>query len=192
MAHRLDEPADAPITEQVKAMTNEANNGWGQPAPAELIKGTPEWFAERDRILAAWEASKLTLEKAKADEMELRKQFVKFAFDNEKLSGTERIDLANGYQAKAVKKLNFKFVAPEGVKVVDAVDKALTEIEALGGEAPFIADRLVKWTADLSIGEYNKLTDSEIGRQIKAKIDSVIETTEGAPTLEIVSPKGSK
>lgn len=173
-------------------MTNDQNNGWGQPAPAALIKGTPEWLAERDRILAAWEASKVTLEQAKADEMDLRKQFVKFAFDNEKLSGTERIDLANGYQAKAVKKLNFKFVAPEGVKVVDAVDKALTEIEALGGEAPFIADRLVKWTADLSVGEYNKLGESETGRKVKALIDGVIETTEGAPTLEIVEPKGSR
>lgn len=173
-------------------MTNEQNNGWGQPAPAALIKGTPEWFAERDRILGAWEASKVALEKAKADEMNLRKEFVKFAFDNEKLSGTERIDLANGYQAKAVKKLNYKFVAPEGVKVADAVDKALTEIEAIGGEAPFIADRLVKWTADLSLTEYKALDDSEIGRKIKAKIDTVIETTEGAPTLEIIEPKGSR
>lgn len=174
-------------------MTNDQNNGWGQPAPAPLIKGTPEWFAERDRILAAWEASKLTLEKAKEDEMNLRKEFVKFAFDNEKLSGTERIELNNGYQAKAVKKLNFKFVShDENVKVVDAVDKSLTQIEQLGGEAPFIADRLVKWTADLSIGEYNKLTESETGRKIKAIIDNVIETTEGAPTLEIVPPKGSK
>ncbi|URA06966.1 hypothetical protein Pfeifenkraut_BL30069 [Xanthomonas phage Pfeifenkraut] len=169
------------------------NNGWTQNPPAELIKGTPEWFAERDRILAAWEASKLTLEKAKEDEMNLRKEFVKFAFDNEKLSGTERVELNNGYQAKAVKKLNFKFVSrDENVKVVDAVDKSLTEIEALGGEAPFIADRLVKWSADLSVGEYNKLTESETGRKIKAIIDNVIETTEGAPTLEIVPPKGSK
>lgn len=169
------------------------NNGWTQQPPAELVKGTPEWLAERDRILAAWEASKLTLEKAKEDEMNLRKEFVKFAFDNEKLSGTERIELNNGYQAKAVKKVNFKFTShDENVKVVDAVDKALTQIEALGGEAPFIADRLVKWTADLSVGEYNKLHESETGRKVKALIDSVIETTEGAPTLEIVPPKGSK
>lgn len=173
-------------------MSNEPNNGWTQTPKAELIKGTPEWYAERDRILGAWEASKLALEKAKEDEMNLRKEFVKFAFDNEKLSGTERIELNNGYQAKAVKKLNFKFVAPEGVKVVDAVDKALTEIEGLGGEAPFIADRLVKWTADLSVGEYNKLDESETGRKIKTIINTVIETTEGAPTLEIVPPKGSK
>ncbi len=173
-------------------MTNDQSNGWGQPAPAELIKGTPEWFAERDRVLGAWEASKAALEKAKADEMDLRKEFVKFAFDNEKLSGTERIDLANGYQAKAVKKVNHKFVAPEGIKVVDAVDKALTDIEALGPEATFIGERLVKWSADLSVGEYNKLDESEIGRKVRAIIDTVVETTEGAPTLEIVAPKGSR
>ena len=172
--------------------SNENNTGWGQPPAPQLIKGTPEWFAERDCVLAAWEASKLALEVAKEKEMQLRKDFVKFAFDNSKDSGTERIELANGYQAKAVKKVNYKFAAPEGVKVVDAVDKALTVIEALGGEAPFIADRLVKWSAELSIGEYNKLDESETGRKIKAIINGVIETTEGAPTLEIIPPKGTK
>lgn len=174
-------------------MNNGSDNGWTQTPPEGLVKGTPEWLAERDRLLATWEQSKRNLEAAKAAEIELRKAFVKFAFDNEKLSGTERIDLANGYQAKAVKKLNYKFVSfEENVKPIDAVDRALTEIEQLGGEAPFIADRLVKWTADLSLSEYKKLEESETGRRVKAIIDKVIETTEGAPTLEIVPPKGHR
>lgn len=174
-------------------MDNTNNNGWGQPAPAGLIKGTPEWLAERDRILAAWEASKVKLETAKADEMELRKEFVKFAFDNEKLSGTERIPLANGYEAKAVKKLNYNLVSPiEGVDVVEAVDNVLTELEAMGPEGKFVADRLVKWSCDLSVSEYKKLDDMHGGDKYKAVINKVIETKEGAPTLEIVPPKGSR
>lgn len=169
------------------------DNGWTQTPPAALVKGTPEWLAERDRILAAWEQSKKDLDKAKEDEMNLRKQFVVFSFDNEKLSGTERIQLNNGYEAKAVKKLNFKFVSrDENVKVTDAVDAALTKIEALGPEATFIGDRLVKWSADLSLTEYKTLTESEIGRKVKAIIDDVVETTEGAPTLEIIEPKSKK
>lgn len=169
------------------------NNGWSQNPPAALIKGTPEWLAERDRLLAKWEADKAALEKAKADEMESRKAFVKFAFDNEKLEGTERIELNNGYQAKAIKKLNYCLVSPiEGVSVVDAVDLALTEIEALGPEGKFIADRIVKWSADLSVSEYRKLDEIPNGEKIKSIIDRVVETREGAPTLEIVPPKGSK
>lgn len=170
-----------------------ANDGWTNKPAAELIKGTPEWEQERDKKLKAWEDSKIVLQTAKDDEARLRVEFVKFAFDSDKLSGTERIPLHNGYEAKAVKKLNYKFVAPEGIKVADAVDKALTQIEAIGGEAPFIADRLVKWSADLSLGEYNKLAEAgELGKQIKAIIDGVIETSEGMPTLEIVPPKSKR
>lgn len=171
---------------------NTPQNGWTRTPQQELIKGTPEWLAERDRILGEWVAAKEQLDNAKAAEMELRNNFVKFAFDNQKLTGTERVPLNNGWEAKAVKKLNYKFVAEEGVKVVDAVDAALTKIEGLGAEAQFISERLVKWSADLSIGEYNKLHESDIGRKIKAVIDGVLESSEGAPTLELVAPKGSK
>lgn len=172
---------------------NTQNNGWTQnPAPA-LIKGTPEWLAERDRILSQWEQSKRDLETAKAHEMQLRKDFVAFAFDKEKLEGTERIELNNGYQAKAVKKLNYALVSTvEGVSVVDAVDTALSEMEALGEQGKFIADRLVNWSASLSLSEYRKLDEMADGAKFKSIIDKVIETKEGAPTLEIVPPKGSK
>lgn len=174
-------------------MTTEGQNGWGQKPAAELIKGTPEWIEERDRLLAAWEASKVTLEKAKADEMELRKQFVKFAFSTDKLEGTERIPLHNGYEAKAVKKLNYNLKSPvEGVPVVDAVDAVLTKIEEASPEGKFIADRLVKWTATLSVSEYRKLDETSEGKRIKSLIDEVVETSEGAPTLEIVPPKGAR
>lgn len=168
------------------------SQGWTNTPPQELIKGTPEWLAKRDEILSAWESSKKALEVAKENEAELRKQFVKFAFDNAKLSGTERVALNNGYEAKAVKKLNYKFVANEGETVVDTLDHVLTRIEALNPEAKFIAERLVKWSADLSLTEYNKLGESDTGRQVKTMIDTVIETTEGMPTLEIIPPKAPK
>jgi hypothetical protein len=173
-------------------MTNEG--GWSQTPQQELVKGSPEWLAERDRILAAWEKAKVDLEKAKADEMDRRKEFVKFAFDNEKLSGTERIPLSNGYEAKAVKKLNFKFVSDvEGVEALDALDAALTEIENVGPEGKFVAERLVRWSADLSLTEYKLLEKGgEFGVKVKSIIDRVIETTEGAPTLEIIPPKDKR
>lgn len=173
-------------------MDNNAQ-GWTQTPPAELIKGTPEWFAARDKMLADWEQSKRDLEAAKAREMELRKEVVTFNFDHTKLEGTERVDLANGYQLKAVKKLNYALVSPvEGVSVVDAVDTALSKMEAMGPEGKFIADRVVKWSAELSLTEYRKLDELPNGKAYKAILNTVIETREGAPTLEIVPPKGAK
>ncbi|AMW36152.1 hypothetical protein [Xanthomonas phage XAJ2] len=165
-----------------------SNNGWGQPAKSEMIAGSEEWIAERDRILALWEASKLQLEKAKADEMDYRKQFVAFAFNPDKKEGTERIELANGYEAKSVKKLNYGLKSYDpNLPVDEAVDAMLTELESASEEGVFIAKRLIKWTPELSKSEYNKLPVN-----LKAIADKVVETKEGAPTLEIIEPKGSK
>jgi hypothetical protein len=148
-----------------------------------------EFVAERDRLLLAWEESKKALDVAKEKEMEQRKAVVAFAFDPNKTSGTERIELANGYQAKAVKKINYGFVKDaEGKLNKRAIDKALERIEKIGGPVgELIAERLVKWTPDLSLTEYKQLDE-----KYKKVIDEVIVTTEGAPTLEIIAPKAPK
>lgn len=154
---------------------------WNQP-----LTETDKLFW-RDHLLAKWEASKKALEVAKADEMEQRKAVVAFAFDPNKKAGTERVELANGYELKAVKKINYGFVkTPDGKLDKNAVDSALRAIEAKpNGE--LIAERLVKWNPDLSLTEYKQLP-----ADMKAIIDAVIVTTDGAPSLEIVPPKGQR
>lgn len=148
-----------------------------------------EFEAERDRLLLDWEEQKKALEVAKEREMSARKLVVDFAFDPNKVSGTERIDLGNGYQAKAVKKINYGFVKnADGKLDKRAIDRALEKIEKVGGAVgELIAERLVKWTPDLSLTEYNQLDD-----KFKKIIDEVIVTTDGAPTLEIIAPKAPK
>jgi len=148
-----------------------------------------EFEAERTRLLVEWEAQKAALEVAKEKEMTARKAVVDFAFDPNKTSGTERIELANGYQAKAVKKINYGFVKDaEGKLNKRAIDKALERIEKIGGPVgELIAERLVKWTPDLSLTEYKQLDE-----KFKKIIDEVIVTSEGAPTLEIIAPKAPK
>lgn len=169
------------------------NSGWTSKPIAEIEYGSTQWVIERDKRLAAWEASKTALEAAKASEMELRKAFVDFSFDPTKKEGTERIELHNGFEAKAVKKLNWSLVSPiEGISVPDAVESALDRIEAIGEVGKFIASRLVKWTPELSKSEYNKLAEIPEGGKIKEIIDTVIQTKEGAPTLEIIQPKGKR
>lgn len=134
----------------------------------------------RDYLLEQWECSKIALEIAKNNEMDLRKRVVDFAFDPEKKKGTENIELENGYKAKAVKKINYKVNQ-------DTINSVLDRIENLGAEGKFIAERVIKWTADLSVSEYNDLDP-----KYKVILDEAITTTEGAPTLEIVAPKDKK
>lgn len=134
----------------------------------------------RDQLLEKWEATKQALEAAKIVEMDLRKQFVHFAFNTDTLTGTERIDLANGYTAKAVKKLNYNVNQ-------ETVNDALDKLENLDAEGKFIAERVIKWKAELSVTEYKALSLKH-----KAIIDAVITTSEGAPSLEIVAPKDKK
>ena len=171
------------------------------PADIQRIESLISWkapltetdkIAYRDWLLVQWNLSKERLEAAKADEMEWRKKSVAFAFNPEIKKGTERIELGNGYQAKAVKKLNYGFIKNEKTGKLDkaAVDAALTEIEKLHPAGAYIAENLVKWSPELSLTEYNKL-EGELA-PLKQIIDKVIVTSEGAPTLEIIEPKGSK
>ena len=164
------------------------NEGWGSNVAPVPERDSPAWIVMRDAKLAAWEASKKAIEDAKAEEMRLRKEFVDFAFDPGKREGTERIELHNGYEAKAVKKLNYGFrPLREGQSINDAVDEALSELEKSGPQGKFVADRLVKWTAALSLTEYRELSPEH-----KAIFDKVVETKDAAPTLEIVAPKGKR
>lgn len=162
--------------------------GWGSAPAAIPERDSPAWIAQRDAKLKAWEDAKTALEDAKADEMRLRKEFVDFTFDPNRHEGTERVELHNGYEAKVVKKCNYVFISPDPtVDVADAVDNALNQLEQAGPEGKFVAGRLVKWTPTLSLTEYRNLSP-----EFKTIVDKVIETRDGAPTLDIIPPKGTK
>lgn len=149
---------------------------------------TPEqWRTKRDELLQQWIEKKKTLESAKAEEMELRKQIVSFVADPDKIEGTENIELGNGYKLKAVKKVTYNFNVPEGVDKRDFVDDVLDKLEKVGPEGKFLADRLVKWNPELSVSEYKELPEN-----FKKIVDEVIVTKEGSPTLELVEPKAKK
>lgn len=147
--------------------------------------GDDEFIQICDKLLLQWEEAKVALEKAKELEMQLRKQVVDFAFDQNKQKGTETVELNNGYKLKVAKKLNFGWIKNDSGKTDHiAIEKALQKIERDGDVGVLIAERLVKWTPDLSMTEYNQLSEKH-----KDIIDKVIVTTEGSPTLEIVEPK---
>lgn len=137
-------------------------------------------------ILTQWQSAKAQLDYFKELEMSLRTRYVDLAFDHEKIKGTERVNLANGWQVKAVKKINFSFVKNAQNKVNnDEIMRSLQEIAQTIDGGEFIAGRLIKWEPNLSEGKYNKLPENA-----KNIIDRVIVTKPGSPTLELIPPKG--
>ncbi|HEX2242996.1 MAG TPA: hypothetical protein VHK27_07055 [Gammaproteobacteria bacterium] len=183
-------------------MANTADVSGQKPADIIRIESLIAWnqaltetdkVTYRDYLLVEWNLAQERLAAAKEEEMTRRKAVVAFAFDPNKKSGTERIALGNGYEAKAVKKLNYGFVkTPQGKLDKAAVDAALTAIEQSHKHGAYIAENLVRWQPELSLTEYKKLDESEELKPLKAIIDKVIVTTDGAPTLEIIEPKGKK
>lgn len=147
------------------------------PTTVELLKK----FWTIDNVMAAWVAAETKLQEVKLEEMLLRKAVFEVKFPGIP-EGTHRVPLANGYQLKAVGKLNYNLANKEG-----QTEKALEELEKLGPKGAFLADRLVKWSPELSITEYRQLEP-----QYKAIIDTVLTVKPAAPTLEIEPPKVEK
>lgn len=176
------------------------NNGWNtqvgtnqQPWPTQPVNPQPSnpWDAmNEDALLLLWNGKKAAIETAKAEEMELRKYIVGREFPK-KQEGTQRKELGNGYELKAVVKYNYNLADN------DTVEKCLDHISALGNEGPFIADRLVSWTPSFKLTEYRDLCDrkdkgDERAIKILDIITSMLTINEAAPTLEIKAPKAKK
>jgi hypothetical protein len=144
----------------------------------------------RNTALRQWQAAAAALEDAKNVERTLRDVSVTLASNPDQVKGTENVDLGDGWTLKTVKKINYGFVKDATGQKVDrnAINRALETIEGFGEAGVLIAERLVKWTPELSVTEYNNLPDE----RMKRAIDSVIVTTHGAPTLEIKPPKAPK
>lgn len=147
-----------------------------------------EYLAERDRLLVDWQNKKAALEVAKEEEMAARKLAVMFMHDPSKSGTTENVELGGGYKATMKVPVRYGFVQnAEGKTDKARIEKALSKIEKTGQAGELIAERLIKWTPELSLTEYKQLPDN-----FKKIIDDVIVTSEGTPTLEIKEPKAKK
>lgn len=149
---------------------------------------------DRDAALMAWNDKKAALEEIKAQEMELRKYIVLRAFPAAD-EGTNRVELGNGYDLKAVVKYNYGF----GEATNDEIEETLDAIHAVGNIGPVIAERLVTWTAAFKLTEYRRLEEAEATgnitadeSKIKKLIDGILVKSDAAPTLEITNAKKKK
>lgn len=154
-----------------------------------------DWNAHRDKLLSAWIVAKDQLVTIKEQEMELRKQVQAILFPNPK-KGTQRYELGSGYKVKLVHKINYKLgdkdrIDPDNgnkISIADQVETVMNEIEKCGNEGKFIVERLIKTSYDLSISEYEKLENNEI----KKLVDSILITSDAAPSLELEIPSSDK
>jgi hypothetical protein len=150
-----------------------------------------------EQALTKWEEAKTNLGIAKEAEMNWRKQAFALGFTEAK-EGTNTLALGNGYELKGVRKLNYKLKAPADFKgdAVDAVDLCAEAFSRISSEGGFIADRLFKYSVDMSITEYRKIVEeAEYSAPKKAmlqELNKILEITEAAPTLEIKEPKEKK
>lgn len=177
---------------------------WGNPiAPPieDAPRGTPEWVAKvghgspawesyRDELGAKWETSKLALTEAKEAEMDLRKQFADFIMPPaDRRVGMNNVELPGGYVAKLTHKVNYKVAASRTV-----IEEAEEIAAKIGNEGTFLFERIIPVKYDFSVGEYNKLQPDELSthREMKELIDTLIERSDGAPTLEIKPQKEAK
>jgi hypothetical protein len=130
-------------------------------------------------ILEQQEAAKQAAFYSKRDK-ELRALIYGMAFAGLDYGTQHNTPLGKGYFLKGKRPVNYK-VDP------NTVDAALDELSQLGNEGSFVADRVIKWSPELSLTEYKNLTAEQ-----KAIVDKVITTTPGLPTLEVVAPKEGK
>jgi hypothetical protein len=170
---------------------SEWQNQWAVPNQVILTPfPNPLDAMNEDQLLILWQQKKTAIDVAKEEEMELRKYIVKREFPKP-VEGTQRKELGNGYELKAVIKYNYSLADN------DKVEECLNHISDLGNEGPFIADRLVSWKPTFLKTEYNDLLDrkskgDERAVKILNIVNSMLTITEGAPTLDIVEPKGKK
>lgn len=151
---------------------------------------------DRDGLLLLWQKVKEQIAVAVADEMELRKLSVSTLIPKP-VEGTNNVPLGNGFVAKAVVKFNYSLKAPEGVAdTVTAVDNTIDAFRRISNEGVFIADRLFKWTVDISLTEYRLLVEKAktdaTAAKLLAELNKVLEIKPAAPTLEIKEPKVKK
>lgn len=154
---------------------------------------TPEeWQAERDKLLMEWDAAKKASAAAVETECAIRVKVGEFVFPTEtRKEGVNKHELGHGYELKLGHKVSYNLTGSNDGII--AVEEACGKV---GNEGTFIVERLIKWTAELSVGEYKKLRTeagdgSEIAKKVLEIVEPIIETKNGMPSLEIKEPRAN-
>ena len=102
---------------------------------------------------------------------ELREIVASAFYNNDKIKGTEKLDLGNDYYLKCKKAYSLKLDK-------NKIEETLLQMDAS------VVEGLIKYEPKLSETAYSKLPDDQ-----KAIIDQIITLTPSLPTFELVVPK---
>lgn len=141
--------------------------------------------AERDQLLVEWQQAKKTLDAAKEKELELRKRIVEETdlFDPTKETGTQTVQLGQGWKVKATKGLNYNVANKEGETFT-----VLAELDKMGNELiSHIAKELFSFKPEVRKTKLKEL--AEISPDAHRLVESVITTKPATPSLELIPPK---
>lgn len=122
--------------------------------------------------LEEWFMLKEKLKELAEREATLRKEIFLTAFPNA-VEGTNKLELANGYQLKAI----YPYTRKVDESVLNNMHDQLKEMS-------ISEDKLVKWKPELAVTFYKTLTDEE-----QHLVDQFLIIKEGSPQLEITKPK---
>lgn len=149
-----------------------------QPQGTQSVELTQE---QKDKLLEDWQAAKVAAAQWKEYEQNLRKYIVEHGgiFDKSKESGTENVELGNGYKLKARKSVSYKVENKKGEAI-----QMVQRLAALGEASAYRAKELFRFDAELRVSKYKELNEAE-----KALVDEIITTKSGMPSLELVEPK---
>ena len=148
-----------------------------------------------------WNNKAKELQTVKTDEFALRNAIVfeMGAFDDEKLEGSQTIEIAAypGWKLSADKVMNYTCVGvPEILEVQNLIGSAT------GLNRPDLAQNLVKYKPELSVKGYRDALAAleqaekdgnpevqELAAKLKAAMAKAITIKKGAPQLELIAPK---
>lgn len=127
---------------------------------------------DKQEILAIWERAAEITRVYKEAEQEIRKLVIANFSDPAKETGTETVELGNGYKLKIRKSLNYNL-------------KDGDEFEAIKAEIPDdMQAQLFVTKTEIVKSAYEKLTDLQ-----KQALSPVLTIKPGMPQVEIVAPK---
>lgn len=136
-----------------------------------------ELTPEQNTLLTQWNNSKTQLDAWKEAESADRKAVIAaFSLTAEDASGTETVEIGNGYRLKISKSLDYKLDNTDG-----KLDKALE------GYTDGVAALLVKWEPKLSVSAYKTLPEDE-----QLKIYDCLTIKPSSPQVKVEPPKVSK
>lgn len=123
-----------------------------------------------------WNEFAKGISKFKALERALRDELVFELFDRAIDSGSESIELGNGYSLKATKALNYSLSGE--------LEQVITLCAVLSDED---SKRLIRWKPELVVSEYLKSTPD-----VQEMFNGILTIKPAAPVLEVVLPEAKK